>query len=1053
MRRVGLVRVCVLTGIASMAFLVTLACGTPCSAGSAVTVSGTESWPATTYYLDSLTITSTGHLTLQAGCVLKFDSSAGGVIVEGTLVASGASLNPVVFTSSSGTPSSWDGIVVESGGVLDLDYAEVDDAGYGVNIVYVDGGQASLDHCLITDGDWAGVEVSGSTSDLTLDDVVVRDCWEGVDCYDGGNVTISDLSVSDVDFNGIAIWDCGDVSITDSTVTSCGNCGMYAWSLSSLSMDGCAVSDCGHGGAFAWDIPEIQMSGCTLESCSTSGSYPALWVWDANLDLEDCSLSQAGLALEYGQSDETTRRSLEVNGTHFSSGGYALVSGDLNFDLSGSRNAIPVTYLEGTLRDDTTLPSGQCFGTTYGLLGQALYSMQESEYGALGRAPRYPSSMRELRRALLAQAKDNVQGLKREFLGQALRNVREPEHDVLSRALYDTEEPEHFTIDSGATLSVQGGTTFLAKSGEPYAAIQVAGALETLGTSNSSRVVFTSEDATPGSWAGIWVESGGNLSLEYAEVSYGGYSCQVDNVSRQDNIQANGGEATLTNCLVSDSAGDGIHVADGDLIMTWSRIADNQCGVRVLGGEASLSYCQVWTNSLGLYVDLPGTQPSVHNSSFVGNAGYAVYNNRSNTTVSATSNWWGRSQGCPLENPNSAWNLGETVDVGSYLDEDPTPETLPPPPPVHQWYSQRDPQATGGEWDDTHLEVLFFPESDKAGIPFDLYPADEEHPYGGIVQRWGCVATSWAMVLGNLDVKTVNTRTDFRSEVTDNLDPDPLTVTFANIGDWTVYPDTQGEETIYNSLWDGHNPVEMNNYAGVIGEFDVTARYYRFVRTKLSEAVEEDDESMTFEDDSVVSGDGCYVTIEDEIVKIVGPDANPGAYLVGRGQAGTDAAAHDAGAWVYEGTEDLRAWMIHNLLTEDCDPETPGVQCRTQGIVGYFEYVDDESVLHSHGLVFVGSELGPTDFPNPSDLYSEVDGRWVDLEAATAEEEVLAEDIPASPRGPETMEAAGFRQGLRVCDPRAETAAEGADVLLSQSGASSCEYLIRLKSIWVVETP
>jgi len=202
MRRVGLVRAYALTGIASMAFLVTLACGTPCSAGSAVTVSGTESWPATTYYLDSLTITSTGHLTLQAGCVLKFDSSAGGVIVEGTLIASGASLNPVVFTSSSGTPSSWDGIVVESGGVLDLDYAEVDDAGYGVNIVYVDGGQASLDHCLITDGDWAGVEVSGSTSDLTLDDVVVRDCWEGVDCYDGGNVTISDLSVSDVDFNG-----------------------------------------------------------------------------------------------------------------------------------------------------------------------------------------------------------------------------------------------------------------------------------------------------------------------------------------------------------------------------------------------------------------------------------------------------------------------------------------------------------------------------------------------------------------------------------------------------------------------------------------------------------------------------------------------------------------------------------------------------------------------------------------------------------------------------------------------------------------------------------
>lgn len=207
-------------------------------------------------------------------------------------------------------------------------------------------------------------------------------------CYDGGNVTISDLSVSDVDFAGIVIWDCGDVSVTDSTITN----------------------------------------------CSTSGPYPALGAYDTDLDLENCTFSQAGLALEYGQSDDTTRRSLEVNGTHFSSGGYALVSGDLNFDLSGSRNAIPVTYLEGTLRDDTTLPSGQCFGTTYGLLGQALYSMQESEYGALG---------------------------------QALRNVQEPEDDVLSRTLYDTQEHEHFTIDSGATLSVQGGTSFVAKSNQP----------------------------------------------------------------------------------------------------------------------------------------------------------------------------------------------------------------------------------------------------------------------------------------------------------------------------------------------------------------------------------------------------------------------------------------------------------------------------------------------------------------------------------------------------------------------------------------------------------
>ena len=131
------------------AVIAVLAWGAPCSAGSLITVTDSQSWPAGTYHIDSLTISSTGNLTLEAGCVLVFDTDEGGVVVEGELHAEGELGSEVVFTSDDETSGTWNGIAAEPGGVLHLHSAEVRYAGYGTDVVTVDNATANLDHCVI----------------------------------------------------------------------------------------------------------------------------------------------------------------------------------------------------------------------------------------------------------------------------------------------------------------------------------------------------------------------------------------------------------------------------------------------------------------------------------------------------------------------------------------------------------------------------------------------------------------------------------------------------------------------------------------------------------------------------------------------------------------------------------------------------------------------------------------------------------------------------------------------------------------------------------------
>lgn len=80
----------------------------------------------------------TQTLTIDAGKIVRvgpgttFTASAGvKVQINGTLIVAGSAASPVKFLGA-GMPRSWDGIVIASGGVLQLMHAEIGGATYGI---------------------------------------------------------------------------------------------------------------------------------------------------------------------------------------------------------------------------------------------------------------------------------------------------------------------------------------------------------------------------------------------------------------------------------------------------------------------------------------------------------------------------------------------------------------------------------------------------------------------------------------------------------------------------------------------------------------------------------------------------------------------------------------------------------------------------------------------------------------------------------------------------------------------------------------------------------
>ncbi|WP_444930343.1 right-handed parallel beta-helix repeat-containing protein [Microbulbifer sp. SSSA002] len=164
--------------------------------------------------VDDINVNSGVSLSIEAGAILVF-SAGYSLTVEGDLVVSGSSSQPVLFTSEAQYPAAgdWQGIVVASGGSVSIDNAYVQ---YAETAVSATSPSAfSVTNSILTDFSESGI---------------------GITNFDGGTIANNLIQNADYTATGIAL-DTASPAVTDNIVTGL-NYGAYITGASSPSLTG-----------------------------------------------------------------------------------------------------------------------------------------------------------------------------------------------------------------------------------------------------------------------------------------------------------------------------------------------------------------------------------------------------------------------------------------------------------------------------------------------------------------------------------------------------------------------------------------------------------------------------------------------------------------------------------------------------------------------------------------------------------------------------------------------------------------------------------------------
>lgn len=151
------------------------------------------------------------------------------------------------------------------------------------------------------------------------------------------------------------------------------------------------------------------------------------------------------------------------------------------------------------------------------------------------------------------------------------------------------------------------------------------------------------------------------------------------------------------------------------------------------------------------------------------------------------------------------------------------------------WFSQSWHEDGTQQWNRTNLTNVYFPNmqscKDFCGnnlkcshtplFTISSYVPAANQLDKGHINKWGCVVTSWAMVLNNMGAKTTSLRRDLRTGVTSYLDADPFTVTMANIG-WLSDTHQSGRWEI-RGYTDSFSPVYAR-HGTIASSFGKTAK-------------------------------------------------------------------------------------------------------------------------------------------------------------------------------------------------------------------------------------
>jgi hypothetical protein len=142
-------------------------------------IDGSYTWSKTRYINGDLVIHPGAFVVISPGVELVFlPESNGSLRVYGTLSADG-----VTFTSSSSEPGEWNGIVVESSGVVSIYNASIENARQGVTIKK--GSKVRLEGCSFRNN-FVGVHVIGGNPSI-VGSSFFNNLWYGVKEDAGGS--------------------------------------------------------------------------------------------------------------------------------------------------------------------------------------------------------------------------------------------------------------------------------------------------------------------------------------------------------------------------------------------------------------------------------------------------------------------------------------------------------------------------------------------------------------------------------------------------------------------------------------------------------------------------------------------------------------------------------------------------------------------------------------------------------------------------------------------------------------------------------------------------
>ena len=242
---------------------------------------------------------------------------------------------------------------------------------------------------------------------------------------------------------------------------------------------------------------------------------------------------------------------------------------------------------------------------------------------------------------------------------------------------------DHIIIESGSTLTLGEGV-IIKLSGEftnyAYSKIDVQGTLLSQGTESNPVYITSFKDdsvggdtngdlygTTPerGDWGYIDLNSGGNATLNYTKIRYGGDAEGSITISGES-------QATLNHTEISNSIDDGVYLkgtnsqitlnasvlenndsygigtssnGNHSITITESSLINNGGGIHA-SGESTISIIgsNIYGNNTGIRLD-DQHNVTITSNNIYNNSSYGIYNSEYSIIPNAENNWWGDPSG------------------------------------------------------------------------------------------------------------------------------------------------------------------------------------------------------------------------------------------------------------------------------------------------------------------------------------------------------------------------------------------------------------------------